>query len=125
MSWFKRENGEYESPSGPEGGADAAERTVRTEGLWIKCVGCRAVIWKADLEANLNVCPKCQHHFKIGARQRIGLLLEPGYELVDGGLRSTDPLNFTDVKPYKLRKRPGWTTPSSTPSEILRRTPSW
>jgi acetyl-CoA carboxylase carboxyl transferase subunit beta len=66
-------------------------------------VGCRGVIWKADLLANLNVCPKCQHHFKIGARQRISLLLDPGYELVDGGLRSTDPLNFTDVKAYKKR----------------------
>jgi acetyl-CoA carboxylase carboxyl transferase subunit beta len=68
-------------------------------------VGCRAVVWKAELEANLNVCPKCQHHFKIGARQRINLLLEPGYELVDGGLRSTDPLNFADIKPYKQRLR--------------------
>ena len=96
MSWFKRENGDYESGSGPE-------RSVRTEGLWIKCVICRQIIFKADLEANLNVCPKCQHHFKIGARQRIDMLLEPGYELVDGGLRSTDPLNFTDVKPYKKR----------------------
>lgn len=105
MSWFKREEGEYESGPSAEGAADVAGRTVRTEGLWIKCVGCRAVIWKADLEANLNVCPKCQHHFKIGARQRIGMLLEPGYELVDGGLRSTDPLNFTDVKPYKARLR--------------------
>jgi len=103
MSWFKRQSGEYESGEGPNGAADAAGRTVRTEGLWIKCVGCRAVIWKADLEANLNVCPKCQHHFKIGARQRIGLLLDPGYELVDGGLRSTDPLNFTDIKSYKSR----------------------
>ena len=78
---------------------------MRTEGLWIKCLGCRAVIWKAELEANLNVCPKCQHHFKLSARQRIELLLEPGYELVDMGLRSTDPLNFTDVKPYKVRLR--------------------
>jgi acetyl-CoA carboxylase carboxyl transferase subunit beta len=68
-------------------------------------VGCRAVIFKADLEANLNVCPKCGHHFKIGARQRIDMLLDPGYEVVDGGLRSTDPLNFTDVKPYKARLR--------------------
>jgi len=105
MSWFKREDGEYEAGSGRENGADTDPRTVRTEGLWIKCIGCRAVIWKADLEANLNVCPKCQHHFKMGARQRIGMLLEPGYELVDGGLRSTDPLNFTDVKPYKARLR--------------------
>jgi acetyl-CoA carboxylase carboxyl transferase subunit beta len=84
---------------------NAGERRVRTEGLWIKCVGCLAAIWKADLEANLNVCPKCQHHFKIGARKRLDLLLDPGYELVDGGLRSTDPLNFTDVKPYKSRLR--------------------
>jgi acetyl-CoA carboxylase carboxyl transferase subunit beta len=100
MSWFKREGGEY----GPGlRGAEAFESRVRTEGLWIKCVGCRGVIWKADLLANLSVCPNCQHHFKIGARQRISLLLEPGYELVDGGLRSTDPLCFTDVKPYKSR----------------------
>ncbi len=115
MSWFKRESGEYEAGpgagagpgpgSGPDLVTDASGKTVRTEGLWIKCLGCRAVIWKAELEANLNVCPKCQHHFKIGARQRIELLLEPTYELVDMGLRSTDPLNFTDVKPYKQRLR--------------------
>jgi acetyl-CoA carboxylase carboxyl transferase subunit beta len=105
MSWFKREENEYGATTGTDGAADTDRKTVRTEGLWIKCVGCRAVIFKADLEANLNVCPKCQHHFKIDARQRIGMLLEPGYELVDGGLRSTDPLNFTDVKPYKQRLR--------------------
>ncbi len=105
MSWFKRENGEYESVPVPEVGGDAGEKNVRTEGLWIKCLGCRAVIWKAELEANLNVCPKCQHHFKLSARQRIELLLEPGYELVDMGLRSNDPLNFTDIKPYKVRLR--------------------
>ncbi len=109
MSWFKREDGEYSAAGGPAGAApeaaDAASKTVRTEGLWIKCMGCRAIIFKPDLEANLNVCPKCQHHFKLSARQRIGMLLEPGYELVDTGLRSTDPLNFTDVKPYKQRLR--------------------
>ncbi len=99
MTWFKRESGEY----GPGPRGSAAESRVRTEGLWIKCVGCQGVIWKADLLANQNVCPKCQHHFKIGARQRIDLLLDPGYELVDGGLRSTDPLNFADVKRYKER----------------------
>jgi acetyl-CoA carboxylase carboxyl transferase subunit beta len=106
MSWFKREDGELPAAAsgpGPENGPDAAGKTVRTEGLWIKCLGCRQTIFKADLDANLNVCPKCQHHFNIGARQRIRLLLEPGYELVDGGLRSTDPLNFADVKPYKMR----------------------
>jgi acetyl-CoA carboxylase carboxyl transferase subunit beta len=101
MSWFKRENGEFE---GPDGKGDA-EKRVRTEGLWVKCLGCRQAIFKADLAANLNVCPKCQHHFKMDARQRIDLLLEPGYELVDRGLRSTDPLNFSDLKPYKQRLR--------------------
>jgi acetyl-CoA carboxylase carboxyl transferase subunit beta len=107
MSWFKRESGEYGSGAAGAGrlASEAAEKRVRTEGLWIKCLGCRAVVWKADLEANLNVCPKCQHHFNLGARQRIGMLLEPGYEFVDGGLRSTDPLNFTDITPYKTRLR--------------------
>ncbi|MGA2218269.1 MAG: acetyl-CoA carboxylase, carboxyltransferase subunit beta [Terracidiphilus sp.] len=103
MSWFKRENGEYESGPGGDAPSDPNGRNVRTEGLWIKCLGCRAVLYKAELETNLYVCPKCQHHFKIGARQRIDLLLDPGYQLVDTGLRSTDPLKFTDVKPYKQR----------------------
>jgi acetyl-CoA carboxylase carboxyl transferase subunit beta len=108
MSWFKRENADLPSPpvatiNGNEENGDYSGRTVRTEGLWIKCAGCRATVWKADLEANLHVCPKCQHHFKVGARQRVEMLLEPGYELLDMGLRSTDPLNFTDVRPYKQR----------------------
>jgi acetyl-CoA carboxylase carboxyl transferase subunit beta len=106
MSWFKREDADSESgPALANGSVDGSEKTVRTEGLWVKCQGCRQTIWKADLEANLNVCPKCQHHFKLGARQRIDMLLDPGYQLVDTGLRSTDPLNFTDVKPYKQRLR--------------------
>ena len=99
MSWFKRENGEFETPGVPVD----AEKSVRTEGLWSKCPGCRQALFKADLEGNLNVCPKCGHHFKFSARQRLDLLLDPGYQLVDGGLRSTDPLNFTDLKPYKAR----------------------
>jgi acetyl-CoA carboxylase carboxyl transferase subunit beta len=94
MSWFKREESEIES---------SAEKRVKTEGLWIKCEQCRQIIWKADLEANLHVCPKCHRHFRIGARQRIEQLLDPGYELVDGDLKSTDPLSFVDIKPYKAR----------------------
>lgn len=94
MSWFKREDNEIINES---------EKTVRTEGLWIKCEGCRQIIWKADLEANLNVCPKCGKHFRIDARTRIDLLLDPGYELVDLQLRSTDPLQFTDLKRYSSR----------------------
>jgi acetyl-CoA carboxylase carboxyl transferase subunit beta len=94
MSWFKREDNEIVNDS---------EKTVRTEGLWVRCDGCREIIFKADLEANLQVCPRCGKHFRIDARTRIENLLEPGYELVDLELRSTDPLQFTDLKPYKLR----------------------
>ena len=105
MTWFKREDAEGESGPALNNGSDASEKKVRTEGLWVKCQGCRQTIWKADLEANLNVCPKCRHHFKLSARQRIEMLLDPGYELVDTGLRSTDPLKFTDIKPYRQRLR--------------------
>jgi acetyl-CoA carboxylase carboxyl transferase subunit beta len=108
MSWFKREDGETPTAVGvrvTENGGDGAAKNVRTEGLWVKCPGCKQPIYKAEIDANLRVCPKCQHHFKMGARDRINLLLEPGYELVDTGLRSTDPLGFCDVKPYKQRLR--------------------
>ncbi len=96
MSWFKREAHEI---------INTDQKTVRTEGLWVRCDGCGQVIWKAELEENLQVCPKCGYHFKIDARARIASLLEPGYELVDLELRSTDPLSFTDLKPYKKRLR--------------------
>jgi acetyl-CoA carboxylase carboxyl transferase subunit beta len=93
MSWFRREDNKIES---------GANR-VRTEGLWIKCDGCGQTIWKADLEANLQICPKCGRHNRIGAMARIESLLEPDFEIVDGNLQSTDPLQFSDLKPYKAR----------------------
>ena len=83
--------------------ADLIQYRVRTEGLWIKCQDCGQIIWKAELDSNLQVCPKCGHHFKLGALARIDALLEPGYELVDGNLASTDPLKFEDLKPYSKR----------------------
>jgi acetyl-CoA carboxylase carboxyl transferase subunit beta len=94
MTWFKREDNEIVTDD---------TKTVRTEGLWVKCDGCRQVIFKAELDANEQVCPKCGKHFRIGARERIANLLDEGYELVDLDLVSTDPLNFTDLKPYKAR----------------------
>ncbi len=94
MTWFKREDHAIINDD---------TKTVRTEGLWIKCPACAQIIWKADLEANLQVCPSCGHHFRWDARSRIENLLEPGYHLVDLELRSTDPLNFTDLKPYRRR----------------------
>jgi acetyl-CoA carboxylase carboxyl transferase subunit beta len=94
MAWFRREHNQIE---------DTGVKTVRTEGLWVKCEACQQVIWKADLEANLMVCPRCGFHFRMGSTARIQMLLDPGYELVDRGLRSTDPLQFTDLKSYKGR----------------------
>jgi acetyl-CoA carboxylase carboxyl transferase subunit beta len=96
MTWFKRDDNDIQP---------TPDHEVRTEGLWTKCPACRKTLWKADLEANLQVCPHCGHHFKISARKRIELLLDPGYELVDLELKSTDPLEFTDLKPYKDRLR--------------------
>ena len=94
MSWFRREDSAIINDS---------EKTVRTEGLWIKCPQCGKIIWKADLDANLQVCSHCGWHFRIDARARVEMLLEPGFQFVDLELKSTDPLEFTDLKPYKRR----------------------
>jgi acetyl-CoA carboxylase carboxyl transferase subunit beta len=95
MAWFKRESGELNT---------SGAKTVRTEGLWVKCENCRQIIWKKDLEENLNVCPKCEKHFRIDARTRLALLLDDNeYETFDANLSSTDPLKFVDLKPYSSR----------------------
>ena len=95
MTWFKRQSGELDT---------SGEKKVRTEGLWVKCDGCRQIIWKKDLEENLNVCPKCDRHFRIDARLRLAQLLDDNqYEVDDAGLSSTDPLGFVDLKPYASR----------------------
>jgi acetyl-CoA carboxylase carboxyl transferase subunit beta len=98
MAWFKREKKPIENPTPVE------ERRVRTEGMWTKCGACHAIIWKKDLQANWEVCPKCEHHFRLGSRKRLELLLddEPYIEL-DAELASSDPLHFTDTKPYAQR----------------------
>ena len=97
MAWFKRESGELNA---------TGAKTVRTEGLWVKCENCRQIIWKKDLEENLNVCPKCEKHFRIDARKRLALLLDENqYETFDGNLSSTDPLKFVDLKHYSSRLR--------------------
>jgi acetyl-CoA carboxylase carboxyl transferase subunit beta len=98
MAWFKREKGAIENPTPVD------ERRVRTEGLWTKCNACRAIIWKKDLEANWEVCPKCEHHFRLGARRRLELLLDDGQWIEhDAELASSDPLHFTDTRPYAQR----------------------
>ena len=95
MAWFKRDQVEIDG---------SGEKRVRTEGLWVKCDQCRQIIWKKDLDQNLNVCPKCERHFRIDARTRLAYLLDDGqYQIEDGNLVSTDPLKFTDLKPYAAR----------------------
>jgi acetyl-CoA carboxylase carboxyl transferase subunit beta len=95
MAWFKRDQVEIDA---------SGEKRVKTEGLWVKCDQCRQIIWKKDLDQNLNVCPKCDRHFRIDARTRLSYLLDDGeYKVEDGNLVSTDPLKFTDLKPYAVR----------------------
>jgi acetyl-CoA carboxylase carboxyl transferase subunit beta len=95
MAWFKREAGELDT---------SGEKKVRTEGLWVKCEGCRQIIWKKDLEDNLQVCPKCNKHFRIDARTRLAQLLDNDqYDTFADNLSSTDPLQFSDLKSYSSR----------------------
>ncbi|MCI0403208.1 MAG: acetyl-CoA carboxylase, carboxyltransferase subunit beta [Acidobacteria bacterium] len=96
MAWFRRQKPKMDAP--------LEESKVRTEGLWLKCDGCRNIVWKKDLEANLNVCPRCQFHYRIGALKRLELLFDDArYTEHDANLFSTDPLRFTDTKPYNDR----------------------
>jgi acetyl-CoA carboxylase carboxyl transferase subunit beta len=99
MAWFKRQKKSIENPVPPD------ERSVRTEGLWTKCENCRAIVWKKDLVANLHVCPKCQHHFSLGARDRMGMLFDGHWEEFDAELASTDPLKFVGLKVYSDQLR--------------------
>ena len=94
MAWFKRQSGELDA---------SGEKKIRTEGLWVKCEACRQIIWKKELEDNLNVCPKCGKHFRIDARTRLAQLFDNEYETFSGNIASTDPLSFVDLKPYSER----------------------
>ena len=95
MPWFKKDKTAEETPE---------TKKVRTEGLWIKCDGCRQIIWKRDLESNLQVCPKCGYHFKVDARTRLAQLLDDAqWTELDSELASSDPLGFVDQKPYQER----------------------
>lgn len=97
MSWFKRDKKSIDQVTPPE------ERRVRTEGLWMKCESCRAIVFRKDLEENLFVCPKCQFHFRVNAKKRLELLFDGKWTEHDAGMVSTDPLKFVDTKPYARR----------------------
>jgi len=95
MAWFRKNKTRLETPK---------EKRVQTEGLWVKCEGCKQILWKKDLDANLQCCPKCNHHFKMGSRARLEMLFDDGlYTELDATLASTDPLQFRDTKSYRER----------------------
>ena len=98
MAWFKKARKRIATPT------DQSSRASRVpEGLMIKCPDCSQVIYNKDLTANLNVCPKCAHHFRVGATERLRMIFDGPWIEYDKDLVSTDPLAFTDTKPYKAR----------------------
>jgi acetyl-CoA carboxylase carboxyl transferase subunit beta len=99
---------------------DPTERRTVPEGLWIKCPSCETVLYKSDLEQNLNVCPKCDHHHRIGARARLDAFLdaEGRYEIGQEVL-PTDPLKFRDSKKYPERLKAALETTGETDALIV------
>ncbi len=96
MAWFKKARKPITAARG---------KTSRVpEGLWVKCAGCSQAIYHKELATTLNVCPKCGHHFRLNASERLRMLFDDGqWTEYDRGLVSTDPLSFTDTKPYHSR----------------------
>lgn len=81
-----------------------SEQKIISAELWHKCDKCREIIFREDFEANMNVCPACNHHFYLDAPDRINLFLDKNtFSAYDSSLQSTDPLQFTDRKPYTQR----------------------
>ena len=98
MAWFKKIRKPIEGK---------ADKSRVPEGLWVKCPSCAQIIYNKDLAASLSVCTKCAHHFRLSATDRLRSLFDDGWEEHDGGLMSTDPLKFTDTKPYRQRLESG------------------
>ena len=83
---------------------DASTKSVVPEGLWCKCDLCSAILYRAEVERNLDVCPKCSHHMRISARKRLNAFLDPDNQREVGNtLSPLDPLKFKDSKKYKDR----------------------
>jgi acetyl-CoA carboxylase carboxyl transferase subunit beta len=98
MAWFRREHAPL----------PRAEQESRVpEGLWVKCGSCKEIIYRKEVVQNQSVCPRCDFHFRISARERLALLCDGPWEEFDRGLVSADPLGFRDTKPYANRLREG------------------
>lgn len=92
MAWFKKEK------------STIPKKVKVPEGLWVKCNSCKEIIYRKELDKNLKVCPKCNYHFRISAKERISLLVDEGsFNEIGENLASSDPLNFKDQIPYKER----------------------
>ena len=90
-------------------GNDSGERKEIPEGLWVKCESCQQILWKKEIERNLNVCTKCNYHFRISAEARFALLFDNGeYGELFSNIVSTDPLHFKDTKSYSSRLKQLW-----------------
>lgn len=108
MSWINkilpsiRNNGKEGTPR--TAGTTSKQRMSVPEGLWKKCPRCEAVLYRPDLERNLEVCPKCDHHLRITARRRLELFLDPdGQVELNADMEPVDVLKFRDLKKYKDR----------------------
>ncbi len=98
VSWFRKR-------SAPPERSDT-RKVVVPEGLWIKCNNCGGIVYSKEIERNLKVCPKCDYHFRITAKERIDLLVDPGtFEEFDRGVLTEDPLGFRDSQKYRDRIR--------------------
>lgn len=93
MAWFKK------------GKEVKAEKKIKIpEGMWVKCDSCREIIYKKEIDKNLRICPKCNYHFRISAKERLQLIVdEDSFTEIDTGLSSTDPLGFRDKVSYRER----------------------
>ncbi len=95
MAWFRKEK----KPKEPMG-----QKTLTIpEGLWVKCEGCKDIIYRKEVEQNLQVCPKCNYHFRLSAADRLALLFDGSWKEFAGDIRSADPLEFRDTKRYADR----------------------
>jgi len=82
----------------------ASKKRGVPEGLWLKCPGCNASVYRKEVAGRLNVCPKCEYHFYVPAMERIAQVLDEGtFEVMNEQLRPTDPLQFSDRRPYAKR----------------------
>jgi acetyl-CoA carboxylase carboxyl transferase subunit beta len=118
--------GTSDTLSGDAAANNSPKKRGVPEGLWLKCPGCNASVYRKEVEGRLNVCPKCEYHFYVSATDRVAQVLDDGtFEMMNDQLRPTDPLQFADRRPYSQRlvaeqKRTGLTDAVLTGTGMIR-----